>query len=91
MLFVTTSASAEDRIAQQAYRAWFSRGTEPLPVLLTTTERIGGHTEGILGPIWRRPAEMPGHLVQRGYWLPREARDRRGRSAPVLPSPTRFA
>jgi hypothetical protein len=69
ILFVTTSASAEDRIARQAYRAWFSRGTAPLPVLLTTTERIDGHIQGALGPIWRTPGETSGHLVQRGYWL----------------------
>jgi hypothetical protein len=76
LLFVTTSASAEDRIAEQGYRAWFCRGTEPLRVLLTTTERITGHAESVLGPIWRTPAERSANLVQRGYWLPHAAGSR---------------
>jgi len=70
ILFITTSVSAEDRIARQAYRAWFARSAEPLRVLLTTTERISGQPEGILGPIWRLPAEAPGDGAQRSYWLP---------------------
>jgi hypothetical protein len=70
ILFVTTSASAEDRIARQAYRAWYSRGTAPLPVLLTTNELISGQSRGVLGSIWRVPSETAGDLVQRGYWLP---------------------
>jgi hypothetical protein len=65
MLFVTTSASAEYRIADQAYRAWFSRGTDPLPVLLTTTERISGHADGVLGPIWRTPGQDSGPFARR--------------------------
>ncbi len=71
ILFVTTSPSTEDRIAEQAYRAWFCRGTEPLRVLLTTTERISRHVEGVLGPIWRTPGDRSGNLGERGYWLPR--------------------
>jgi hypothetical protein len=70
ILFITTSARAEDRIADQAYRAWLARGTEPLSVLLTTTDRISGHPEGILGPIWRLPADGSTDVARRGYWLP---------------------
>jgi hypothetical protein len=81
ILFITTTASAEDRIAQQAYRASFARGTEALPVLLSTTERISGHAQGVLGPIWRSPVGTAGDSVQRGYWLPREADHRSGSNA----------
>src|SRR5262249_49947552 len=69
-LFVTTSASAEDRIARGAYRAWYPHGTAPLPVLLRTTELISGHSPGVVGPIWRTPSEASGDLVERGYRLP---------------------
>lgn len=48
ILFVTTSPNAEDRVAAQAHRAWFCRGTEALQVLLITTERISRHPEGVL-------------------------------------------
>jgi hypothetical protein len=72
ILFVTTSERAEDRIAEQAYRAWYARGTEALPVLLSTTLRLSGHPESVLGPIWRAPGRTPGHSAQREYWLPRE-------------------
>ena len=56
ILFVMTSARAEQRIADQAYRAWLSRERGPLPILIMTTDRIAAHSEGILGPIWRTPA-----------------------------------
>jgi Replication-relaxation len=71
LLFVTSDPLAEQRIAEQAYRAWFTRGAEPLPILLTTTEQIVAHREGILGPIWRTPARAtsPGG-AHRDYWLP---------------------
>jgi hypothetical protein len=71
LLFVTTVANAEQRIADQAYRDWFVRGTEPLPVLITSTDQMRQHSEGILGPIWRTPA--PTSLAggpARQYWLP---------------------
>jgi hypothetical protein len=29
---------------------------EPLPVLLTTRERLAGHPDGMLGPVWRGPS-----------------------------------
>jgi hypothetical protein len=71
LLFVTTDPIAEPRIADQAFRAWLTRGTDPLPVLITTTERIVDHREGILGPIWRTPAPAPERAAAaRGYWLP---------------------
>lgn len=71
VLFVTTQAAAEQRIADQAHREWFVRGTEPLPVLITTTDRIRQHPEGILGPIWRLPEPAVSAAgLERGYWLP---------------------
>ena len=79
ILFVTTSPNAEDRMAAQAQRAWFYRGAEPLQVLLTTTERISRHTEGVLGPIWRRPSEARGDLERRTYWLADGTRQGRAR------------
>jgi hypothetical protein len=88
ILFVTTSAGAEDRIARQAYCAWYSRGTAPLPVLLTTTELISRHSRGVLGPIWRTPSEASGDVVQRGYWLPEAANQGRAsrQDVPALAS-----
>jgi hypothetical protein len=53
VLFVTTDPAAEERIAEVADRAWFIRGIEPLPVLVTTTARIKESGDGILGPMWR--------------------------------------
>lgn len=71
LLFVTTEPSAEQRIAEGAYRAWFIRGTEPLFVLITTTTQIAGDREGILGRIWRTPAPIgAAHGGERQYWLP---------------------
>jgi hypothetical protein len=84
ILFVTTSANAEDRMAEQAYRAWFCRGTEPLNILLTTTERISKHTVGVLGPIWRAPSETAGDLERRTYWLPGGATQGQSRSGTAL-------
>ena len=71
LLFVTTQSSAEQRIAGAAYRASFIRGTEALPVLITTVNRIAGGHEGILGPIWRTPAPIgTTDSGSRQYWLP---------------------
>jgi hypothetical protein len=71
LLFVTTQATAEHRIADEAHRDWIVRGTEALHILLTTTDRIRQHREGILGPIWRTPAPArPGDEPERRYWLP---------------------
>ena len=67
LLFVTTEAGAEWRIADQAHRLWFTRSAEPLPILITTTNRIREHDEGVLGPIWRTPGS--GAEVERRYWL----------------------
>jgi hypothetical protein len=71
LLFVATDPNAEQRIADAAYRAWFIRRSEPLPVLITTTDRITGDREGILGRVWRTsaPARVPTG-VDREYWLP---------------------
>jgi hypothetical protein len=71
LLFVTTDTTAERRIAVQAYRAWFICGAEPLPILITATDRISQHREGILGPIWRTPGPPnPCGNPVRQYWLP---------------------
>jgi hypothetical protein len=71
VLFVTTELSAEQRICEQAYRAWYVRGTEPLPVLVTTTNRIANDREGILGRVWRTPApSQTSRFAERQYWLP---------------------
>ena len=71
LLFVTTEPSAEHRIADAAYRAWFVRGTEPLPVLITTTELIAGNRDSILGRIWRTPAPIGAtRRAERQYWFP---------------------
>jgi hypothetical protein len=70
LLFVTTDPKAEQRIAEQAYRSWYVRGTEPLPLLITTTDRVAAHREGILGPIWRTPAPAESSAgPDRRYWL----------------------
>jgi hypothetical protein len=71
LLFVTTDRLAEERIADAARRAWAMQDTDPLPVLITTTDRIASHREGILGQIWRTPASPPPPAgLERRYWLP---------------------
>jgi hypothetical protein len=71
LLFVTTDRFAEERIADAARRAWAMQDTDPLPVLITTTDRIASHREGILGQIWRTPASPPPPAgPERRYWLP---------------------
>jgi hypothetical protein len=85
VLFVTTEAGAEWRMADQAHRVWFTRSGEPLPILITTTDRIREHDEGVLGPIWRTPGSEA--EVERRYWL--TGGPPRGRSGQVsLPIPT---
>ena len=65
------SDAFQRRFAEQAYRAWFICGAEPLSILITATDRISHHREGILGPIWRTPGP-PNPLGNpvRQYWLP---------------------
>ena len=85
LLFVTTEPRAEQRMAEQAYRAWFGRGTAPLPILSTTSARITA--EGILGPIWQRlPVEAAGGAALR-VWPPRGRLVTTGGG--LRPSPTR--
>lgn len=59
ILIVTTDRSAEGRLARAAQAA--ATGREPgLSVLLTTEWRVSrdpSNPEGMLGPIWRAPAE----------------------------------
>ena len=58
-------------MAEAAFRVWYRRGGEPLPILLTTSQQIREHPEGILGPIWRTPAVAPlSKEIERQYWLP---------------------
>ena len=59
------------------FRAGFAKSLKngelelPLAVLITSTDRIAAHAEGILGPIWRTPALAHGTLnTDRHYWLP---------------------
>jgi hypothetical protein len=74
LLFVTTDPAAEQRIAEEAYRAWFIRGLEPLMVLVTTTDRIDTDREGVLGRVWRRLPVMASLLhVDLEYWPPGDA------------------
>jgi hypothetical protein len=54
ILVITNGPGPEDRIAS-AVRAVGTGREPPLPVLLTTTGRIEGRPEGLLGPIWRGP------------------------------------
>lgn len=71
LLVISTSAAAEARFACQAFLVWQRRGGDPLPMLLSTTDRIGKHAEGLLGPIWRTPLPAAqGQEPNRGYWLP---------------------
>ena len=71
VLFVTTDLTAEQRIVEQAYRAWFIRCTEPLPILIATSARILADPEGILSAIWRTPTPMSStRAPERHYWLP---------------------
>jgi hypothetical protein len=68
LLFVTTTETAKHRIAEAAWRVWRRRGTEPLPVLITTTALIEGQSRGILGWIWRTPD--PPSANERLPWPP---------------------
>jgi len=69
LLCITTECEAEKHMSEAAYRVWYRRGGYPLPMLLTTTQVIRDHPEGILGPIWRTPA-VTANEVARQYWLP---------------------
>lgn len=86
LLFVTTQAGAEWRIAEEAHRIEFTRSTEPLPILITSTDRITGHAEGVLGPIWRTPGNKA--EVERRYWLTGgPPRGRFGQPSSSIPTP----
>jgi len=74
LLVVTTSAAAEARFAYQAYLMQERRGGTPLLIFLTTIGRIEGCPDGVLGPIWRSPAEPWAHEPARSCWLPRPDR-----------------
>lgn len=71
VLFVTTSAAAEARIVAAAERAWARFGGAPLPVFVTTLDRIADDRCGMFGPIWRRPRAAGDAVPGYGYWLRR--------------------
>lgn len=49
---------------------WFARGTEPLPILIITTDSILGHRQRLPRPIWGMPAPTSGdHGAERHDWL----------------------
>ena len=71
VLVVTTSERAEARFAHQAYLAQQRYGGAPLPVFLTTIDRIRANPEGVLGSIWRAPGSDAWEARQgRVRWLP---------------------
>jgi hypothetical protein len=71
LLVVATTEAAETRFAYQAYLVMWCRGGIPLQLFLTTTGRILGHPEGVLGPIWRTAGpELRVTRHNRTYWLP---------------------
>jgi hypothetical protein len=72
ILVVTTSKTAEERIARSARAASVGRWA-PLPMLLTLQWRIDGdpsNPAGLLGPIWRDPHAA---TVERRGWPVRRA------------------
>jgi hypothetical protein len=70
LLFVTTDGRAERRIARQATIASLAQNGNELHILITTTERIAGNQQGILGSIWIRPGEEDMENGRpRHYWL----------------------
>jgi hypothetical protein len=62
VLVVATDYGAENRVA--AALAALAVGRAPLPVLVTTRDRIGRDPNGMLGPVWRGP-----HDTRRRPWL----------------------
>jgi hypothetical protein len=70
ILVVTTRAAAVSRFANEAYLAWQRREGKPLPLLLTTTQRIAASPLGVLAPIWRMAGRASLQEPVRGYWLP---------------------
>ena len=71
VLLVTTSAAAEARFAYHAYLAQQRYGATPLVIFLTTTSRIEACPDGVLGPVWRSPADPWAVEPARICWLPR--------------------
>ena len=57
ILVVTTGPDAETRIARAIQVAGRGR-LAPLPVLITTTDRITNHAESVLGAIWRETGTL---------------------------------
>jgi hypothetical protein len=71
VLVVTTSDIAEARFAHQACLAQQRHGGAPLPVFLTTIDRVRANPEGALGSIWRAPGSDARAARQtRVHWLP---------------------
>jgi len=74
LLVVTTSAAAEARFAYQAHLAQERRGGTPLLIFLTTTSRVERCPDGVLGHVWRSPAEPWTYEPARVCWLPQPRR-----------------
>jgi len=79
ILFVTTSAAAEQRIVTAAKRAWGRFGGPPIRIMVTTADRIAADRYGILGPIWRSPECQNDAGVECRYWLPNNCQQSRER------------
>jgi hypothetical protein len=77
ILFVTTSPAAEERMARVAGRIWARMGERALPILTTTTQRIGADARGVLGSIWRRTGDLDDWQSQQQCWLPDEGAAKR--------------
>ena len=58
---VTTSETAEYRIAEAAARAWARQGGPPLALLVTRIDLIASQPDAVLGPIWRSPYQHASH------------------------------
>jgi hypothetical protein len=65
VLVVTTSETAEHRIAEAAARAWVRHGGPPLGVQITRIDLIASQRDGLLGPIWRCPYQR---TERAGLW-----------------------
>jgi hypothetical protein len=80
VLVVTTSETAEHRIAEAAARAWARHGGRTLRVFITRTELLAGQPDGPLGAIWRVPGSHGGS--RRVAWPPERPESSFGSVAP---------